>query len=33
MQELMLNDTSLAQKLLVGAMKHAASQKASSETA
>jgi len=33
MQELMLNNTSLAQKLLVGVMKHAASKQASLENA
>ena len=33
MQELMLNNPSLAQKLLVGIMKHAAPKKASLETA
>ncbi len=33
MQKLMLNNTSLAQTLLVGVMKHAASKKASSKTA
>ncbi len=32
-QELMLNNTSLAQKLLVGVMKHAASKQASLENA
>ncbi|DBA95812.1 TPA: hypothetical protein ACH3X1_001361 [Trebouxia sp. C0004] len=33
MQELMANNASLAQKLLVGVMNHAASKKASLETA